>query len=342
MASFTFNLPIYAFDQWSADADTNSTTSYPIGASFTLNPGAELTVIEIEDDDGNPLGSDDNLFSDGFLDTPGDGSSPSTASNDQALTEEVEINDAEFGEGSQVELEFAFTTTTGETFWVIRIDGQNVGISGPSLPVPGTTYEVASNSDGQETPVNDIPCFIDGAMVETPDGPVPIEHLAAGDLVITVDNGPQPIVWVGARPVSDLEVMFFPELHPIEFAAGAMGPGQPAQSLVLSPNHRVLFNGVAADLFFGESEVLVAAKHMQNGTTIAPVRNVTPICYRHILLERHEILIVNGLPCESLCPRIGTYDVEQRLDFELFGRAGVDADTFARPVLRKFEAALLT
>ncbi|WP_147110265.1 Hint domain-containing protein [Tateyamaria sp. syn59] len=341
MASFTFNLPIYAFDQWSEDAETGSSTSYQIGTSFTLDPDAELTIIEIEDDDGNPVGSDDNLFSDGFIDTPGDGSNPSTGNNDQELTEEIEINDEDFDEGSQVELEFAFTTTTGETFWVIRIDGENVGISGPTLPVPGTTYEVASNSDGQETPVNDIPCFTDGAMVETPTGPVPIEHLVAGDLVMTVDHGPQPILWVGARTVSDLEVMFFPELRPIEFAVGAFGPGKPAQPLTLSPNHRVVFNGVAAQLYFGETEVLVAAKYLQNGTTIVPVEQMRPVCYRHILLERHEILIVNGLPCESLCPRIGTSDVEQRLDFELFGNAGVDVDTFARPVLRKFEAALL-
>lgn len=341
MATFDFTVPIYGFDQWSASASTNNTVSYPVGTTFTLNPGAALTVIDVQDDDGNPAGSPGNEFSDGFIDTPGDGSTPSTANNDQVLTQPVTINGQSFDVGDQVELEFAFSTTSGETFWVIRIDGQNVGISGPVLPQPGTTYEVASSADASETPIEDVPCFTDGAMVETPAGPVQIEDLRAGDLVMTLDHGAQPIQWVGSRPVRALDMMYHPNLRPIEIAAHAFGPGTPDRTLLVSPNHRVMVTSPQVPLYFGAEEVLVAAKNLVNGATIRPASRKQNLCYRHLLLERHEILIVNGLPSESLYPGTDRFAPAQLLELDLAGYAFADETRCARPVLRRFEAAIL-
>lgn len=342
MAVFNFTLPIYGFDQWSAAASTNNTVSYPNGTSFTLNSNAVLTVVDVQDDDGNAAGSPDNTFDDGFIDTPGDGSSPSTGNNDQVLTQSLTINGQTFQPGDQVELEFAFSTTTGEIFWIIRIDGQNVGISGPTLPQPGTTYEVASSSDGQFIPISDVPCFTDGAMVLTPQGPVAIERLKAGDLVTTRDNGAQPILWTGERRVSPLDMLFFPELRPIEFAAHAFGKEKPSCSLLLSPNHRVMARSYMAEMYFSEFEVLIAAKHLVNGTSIRLSRISEAFYYRHLLLENHEVMTVNGLLCESLYPGVGAVPPEQLLDIDLHGDLKDMSVPFARPVLRKFEALLLS
>jgi Ca2+-binding RTX toxin-like protein len=41
-----------------------------------------------------------------------------------------------------------------------------------------------------------IPCFTTGTMIRTPHGDVRIEELAIGDLVCTLDNGPQPLRWI--------------------------------------------------------------------------------------------------------------------------------------------------
>lgn len=340
MATFDFTVPIYGFDQW-VGADTTSTVSYPVGTTFSLNSDAALTVIDVQDDDGNPVGSPDNEFSDGFIDTPGDGSTPSTANNDQVLTQPVTINGQSFGVGDQVELEFAFTTTTGETFWVIRINNINVGISGPSLPVPGTTYEVASSGDGEFTPVSDVPCFVDGALIQTPNGMVPIENLKAGDVVTTLDHGVQPIKWTGARRVSPLDMLFFPDLRPIKLCAYALGVHGPAEPLFLSPNHRVMVPSTALEVYFAELEMLAAAKHLVNGTTISVTRPKAAFCYRHVMLENHEILLVNGVPCESLYPGgQGTFG-ERLLEADLFGEGHAAHSSLVRPVLRKYEAQLL-
>ncbi|WP_170338365.1 hypothetical protein [Ruegeria arenilitoris] len=103
MATFNFRVPIYGFDQRTG-ASTNNTVGYPVGTTFSLNAGAALTVINVQDDDGTAS----QLFSDGYIDTPGDGSSPSTANNDQVLSQAVTINGQTFQPGDQVELEFGF------------------------------------------------------------------------------------------------------------------------------------------------------------------------------------------------------------------------------------------
>ena len=44
-----------------------------------------------------------------------------------------------------------------------------------------------------------IPCFTPGALIETEDGQVPVEDIRPGDMVMTIDNGLQPVRWVGQR-----------------------------------------------------------------------------------------------------------------------------------------------
>ena len=92
MALFNFNLAFYAFSDFSAGANTNDTVGYPTNSTFTLDAAATAVVINITDHDQNPVGSPDNLFSDGFIDIPGDGSPSKTASNDQVLTNPVTVN----------------------------------------------------------------------------------------------------------------------------------------------------------------------------------------------------------------------------------------------------------
>ncbi len=340
MAIFNFTVPIYGFDQWSG-ASTNNTVGYSVGTTFSLNAGATLSVVDVQDDDGNPVGSALNEFDDGYIDPTGDGSPPSTANNDQVLTQAITVNGQSFSVGDQIELEFAFTTTTGETFWVIRIDGVNVGISGSVLPTPGTTYTVASSSDGQDTPVDDVPCYTDGAMVETPDGPVAIEDLKIGDLVLTKDNGPQPIRWVGSRVPAEVELAFFPEFRPVVIEENALGDGVPNARTALSPLHRVVIDSMRANLLFGMGEVLASAKNLINGTTIHRDPSLRPV-YRHILLDEHEILFVNGLEAESLYPGTDRVAPEVLLEREFTETEHDVAPAFVRPELRSYEASLLS
>ncbi len=340
MAVFNFTVPIYGFDQWSG-ANTNSTTGYGIGTTFRLNDPAALSIVHVQDDDGNPVGSPDNDFHDGFIDVPGNGSNPSNNNNDQLLTQDISINGRNFQVGDQIELEFAFTTTTGETFWVVRIDGVNVGISGPVLPTPGTSYTVQSNADSQAVPEEEVPCFTDGAMVNTPSGPVAIEDLKVGDLVSTLDSGAQPILWLGSRVPSPLELMLFPMMRPVLIRKDAFGPSEPSADMVVSPQHRFLISSAETDLLFGETEVLASAVSLINGDSICWAPDSSEITYRHILLAEHEILIVNGVRTESLYPGTDCIAPSAKMEMELLGMIRDKIAAFVRPALKRREAMLL-
>jgi len=127
--------------------------------------------------------------------------------------------------------------------------------------------------------------------IETEIGPLPIETLRAGDLVGTAGHGLQPIRWIGRR-----EVPASGEFAPVVFEPGAIGN---YRRLTVSPQHRILVDDWRAALYFAEAKVLVAAKHLVNGTTIR-VQPMPRIVYLHMIFDRHEIVFAEGVPTESL------------------------------------------
>lgn len=179
-----------------------------------------------------------------------------------------------------------------------------------------------------------IICFATGTIIDTDLGPTPVEALTAGTLVKTVDNGLQPIRWIGRRHLSGAMFDAHPNLRPVLIRAGALGGGRPWTDLTVSPQHRIRIADWRAELYFGEPEVLVPAKALIDGRTIveSPLAEVT---YWHLLFDRHELIWSNGLPSESLHPgdmaRLALEDIEKgRLPLDLEHR-----DTaLARPALR--------
>ncbi len=134
-------------------------------------------------------------------------------------------------------------------------------------------------------------CFARGTLIETPDGPRYVETLKEGDLVVTQDDGPQPVMWAG----SDRQPGIGPNA-PVRIRAGALGN---LRDLVVSQNHRMLFSGPRAELMFGQTEVLVAAKHLVDGRDIL-IEECPVVHYYHLLFERHQIIFAEGCPAESL------------------------------------------
>ena len=140
---------------------------------------------------------------------------------------------------------------------------------------------------------NVIVCFTAGTKISTPFGDRDIETLSIGDLVLTLDNGPQPIRWIGKRTVPAVG-----KLAPIRFMAGAFGNDR---DLTVSPQHRMLCDGWRAQLMFGQDQVLATAKHLINGDTI--IRDtVDEVTYVHIMFDQHEIVFAENTRSESFFP----------------------------------------
>jgi len=173
---------------------------------------------------------------------------------------------------------------------VIDINGLTEGTMqyGPGLyPLRSEKLPFSNLSDDPPS----LPCFTAGTRIATPGGPRAIEDLRVGDRVSTADHGAQVIRWIGARQVAGTGAF-----APIRFDTGAIGNQRP---LRVSPQHRMLISGWRAEILFGQSEVLVAAKHLVNDRAIRPDPCAT-VTYLHMIFDRHEVVFAEGVPTESL------------------------------------------
>lgn len=204
----------------------------------------------------------------------------------------------------------------GDDYIVFEMNGHYLllDINGglPSSPTTLTYYGADENGDlaigdnDCQLDFNDAynalnpVCFCAGTLIETEAGPRPIETLQAGDRVRTLDHGMQELRWIGRRTLSPEALRVTPNLRPIRIARDALGRGQPAQDLSVSPQHRILIRSTIAERMNGAREVLIAAKHLVGLPGIAMVPEVAPVTYLHMLFDGHEVIFANGAAAESL------------------------------------------
>ena len=147
---------------------------------------------------------------------------------------------------------------------------------------------------------NFMVCFVEGTQIDTVSGLVPVEKLNVGDLVRTVDNGSQAIRWIGSREVAATDATY-----PVRISAGALGTGLPSRDLQVSQQHRLLTCSRIAERMFGQSQVLIAAKKLVGMPGITLVSDRSLVAYWHILCDRHEIVLADGAPAETLFEKFG-------------------------------------
>ena len=138
--------------------------------------------------------------------------------------------------------------------------------------------------------IENIICFTPGTMIATPAGDRAVETLRPGDLVLTRDDGPQPLGWTGRSTVPGTG-----KHMPIRLDPSLTGADRP---LTVSPQHRMLVEDWRAELMFGEAEVFVPAIHMldfEGAETVAMAR----VTYIHLMLDRHQVIYAEGVPTES-------------------------------------------
>ncbi len=193
----------------------------------------------------------------------------------------------------------------------ITLDAQHLGsLSGQAVNIAfalnGGTYEsnilvpivgaVVAPAGGALV----VPCFAAGTLVLTEAGERPVETLAPGDVVRTASGRRAPVGWVGRR-----EVDLAGGPAPVRIAAGALAPGVPRRELLLSPDHALLLGGV-----------LVPARLLVNGASIARQQGLRRITYVHVELDRHDALLAEGAAAESFL------DTGNRGQFAAGGGAG--------------------
>lgn len=136
-------------------------------------------------------------------------------------------------------------------------------------------------------------CFAPGTEIATPRGPCRVETLNSGDLIETLDDGPQPLLWRGVRTL-DFDTAESGQ-KPIEVKPDAFGVGLPLRRLVLSPQHRVLLQN-------GDDEALAIAKALVPAPGVRRMEGTRQVTYHTLLMRRHSIIFAEGLAVESFYP----------------------------------------
>jgi Hint domain len=156
----------------------------------------------------------------------------------------------------------------------------------------------AAGQDGQVPRCT--PCFTPGTLITTHRGEIPVELVAAGDRVVTRDNGIQTVRWVGKTQMFLHDFQAEPHLLPVFIQQGSLGKGLPERDMMVSPNHRVLVTNSRATVRYADREVLVAAKHLAaQGIHTVQSSGTT---YIHFMCDRHEVVLSNGVWTETFHP----------------------------------------
>jgi hypothetical protein len=210
-------------------------------------------------------------------------STPPTATQritDVAYGDEIVINGADF---------------TGDTVSLNTATNDLTVMNGITTVFTMNNFSLQSGAANDFAIVNkdtiQAVCYVRGTMIRTPDGERAVETLRPGQQVITQIDGatvPRTIRWVGHRRI---DLTRHPRPHvmgPVRIERDAFADNVPHRDLLLSPDHAVFVKGM-----------LICVRQLVNGSTIRKERGWTAVEYYHLELDRHAIVLAEGLTVES-------------------------------------------
>ncbi len=179
--------------------------------------------------------------------------------------------------------------SSGGTGYILNTQGNTIEQFGIVLSDPAQHISLVSDGHGGSLITVDgvLPCFARGTGILGPQGYRPVESLRPNDPVITARGERRPVRWIGWRTL-DLGPGAARPARPVLIMPNAFGPGRPQKVLRLSPSHCVYMDGM-----------LIPVTHLVNGATILHEAGAQAATYFHIELDRHDILLADGLACES-------------------------------------------
>lgn len=281
------------------DGITQGDGSHLVGESLTINstPWTELLIS----DSGPETNFADNDAS-------------------QRLDGDQTLDGITYSDGTVVEAEYQFVLRDPDTGLEYLVVGVNIRNGAPpfgtiealafveDVPPVGVALEIVSASEG---PKNNGPnaidqsefvplCFASGTTILTPSGPVSVETLSEGDAVCLHEGGWAVLRKVFRTTLGVDDLNRNPKLRPVRISADAMGANLPLRDLVVSRQHRMLVSSKITERMFAEKSVLISAIKLTELPGIYVDEAIEQVEYFHLLFDRHEIIVAEGTPSESL------------------------------------------
>lgn len=220
--------------------------------------------------------------------------------------ETVSINGGAFGAtaGPPYDINASFTDTNGdphvETFYFFNTDGNWYFVPGPGSDFTvGATLGSYQSHTTTPTPYTTITCFVRGSLIETENGPMPVDQLQAGVKVLTADGDFKPLRLSMSRKIPAQEIAHDAKLAPVRIMAGALGNGMPKRDLLVSRQHRMLVSSNVCQRMFGQREALIAAIRLTELPGVFIETGQGDVEFFHLLFDYHEVIFAEGAPTES-------------------------------------------
>ena len=150
---------------------------------------------------------------------------------------DTHINDVEVEAGDRVE-------RASGVIVKLNADGTITLISGPNDTPDDISFTYQTSNGTRPGAMTDnapvtgtlSPCFDSGARIDTARGPVSVEDVVVGDMVLTLDDGLQPVRWCGARQVASRGAFGM-----VQIPAGTFGDHGALARIAAAPpvSHRV-------------------------------------------------------------------------------------------------------
>lgn len=203
-----------------------------------------------------------------------------------------------------------------------------------------TLIQIADRADS--VPLADVVsvAFTRGTRIALADGRhCPADRLTPGDMVLTRDNGPQPLRHLVRRTVPAAGAF-----APVAIPAGTLGN---PRDLVVGQHQRLFVYQRGPDRLTDRAEMLIRAGDLADGETVT-IRRGGFADYVSLVFDRHEVVYAECVPAESLLVNATTRpslteDIRAALDRALPGlaQAPLSAAEAPRAALAEARARLI-
>lgn len=151
-------------------------------------------------------------------------------------------------------------------------------------------YYVLNNSDYNHGRFE--PCYLKGALIETPEGHILVEEICPGQYVSVFENGknyPAMVIWTGsgsahAKPGLPDDMASYP----VRIIKDALAPDVPSKDLLVTPEHCLYLEGG-----------FIPVRMLVNNRSIFYDKKITEYRFYHFKTEKHSIVRANNLLTET-------------------------------------------
>jgi hypothetical protein len=145
--------------------------------------------------------------------------------------------------------------------------------------------------------------FARGTIFQTQMGPVAVEDLLPGVMVLTADGEFEKLTWKGSMMLVPSAEGQSPEMrHLTRMAAEAMDLGRPSNDTVFGPSTRIVHRAPGIKTLTGQTIALVPLRDFVDGVNIVELPPMKSVQVFHLAFAEHQRLVTGGIEVESYHP----------------------------------------